>query len=534
MRQERQPVIEQEPLSTVQRDQLVKASTHLLGTYKSTEEFFEEFPREARILFDNLANEDRNEPWSTRFASLEKLFALWNIREVDDTLVNQILEVAYDRTHERHSHWENQSRKIASIRAGQSVETIDTIRRMLPEKPSFEDTKRYELFSVIEDAHHPLAHLIPKLGYEVETASVSKISYDKMNILDLLGFHTDQDIHNSPGLTEYAHGPFRNWQTASYSLGKFISVGAIDLYSAYGQSMHTNIGVVYNDGFPVLNRWLMATGWAYQPLFGTDTVNSRNFDMWIRPKEREEMYMESKEFRLIDYRSAVKHFRAAQLLAAGLEAFQNTQLCYYTSSSDLIYTQRRIGTLQEPDIAEMKRKPDISQKIDKTNLTPTQKRLAHIWYESTKLLKKGFSSVGLYDVWDQRVPLHEENYFAKQFTDVYPDKRWKAIREISSPDEITTKPVSIGGFKYPNIISFARHLANDTTQSIQTTLNHAEQQFNARVIQICRPMARDERNKMVNTLFRDYPCGFTPQTTMIEKHEFIANTFERLTREEEF
>ncbi len=242
--------------------------------------------------------------------------------------------------------------------------------------------------------------------------------------------------------------------------------------------------------------------------------------------------MESKEFRLIDYRSAVKHFRTSQMLATALNAYQQAQLAYFKGSPNELITQRKIKTLSEADIWEMKRKPEISRKIDQSPLTKTQKQLAHLWYESTKLLQKGFASVELDDVWRQYTPVSQENYFARLFAEVYPDSRWKATREISAPHEIVTTPVTLAGLSYPNIISFSRQLATDTVSGIEKVLANAEQEFNKRVIDIGNQTDITQRYQMLNALFRNFPCGFDQGTSITEKYQFILDTYHRVSDQE--
>jgi hypothetical protein len=532
MRQERETLIQKPRISPAEMHQLISVTNPIFTSLGNSKSFFEKYSVSARILVDELNIHNSDEPWSTRFDALENLFSTWEMREVDDTMVNDILNVLYDRTYPDSSQWETASRKTASIRAGQTYEVTKAIKESLPQKPSFEGSRREQEVSYDESIHNPLVHLTPMLGYEVETAMVKPMTQERMYILSFLGFHTDNDITSSQYLTEYAHGPFRNWKTASYSLGKFINVGAIDLYKAYGQSMHTNFGLTYVDGFPTLNRWLMAAGWAYQPIYDNKQVINPNYEMRIVRKTNKmtkELYMESKEFQLIDYRSAVKHFRASQMLATALNAFQMTQLQYYQGSVNRLFETRRIGTLCEPDIPQMRRKPDIAKRIEATRLSRTEKKLAHIWHESTRLLQKGFLSVGLDEVWGQTVPKQQENEFARLFSQVYPDNQWKATRELSQPHEISTTPVLVSGLEYPNIISFARHLATDTIASIELTLHEAERDFDKRVRDLVQTRDQTIRQRKMNALFELYPCGFTDDTSSFVKYEFLLDRYNQLT-----
>ncbi|MBP7119178.1 hypothetical protein KBA63_03745, partial [Candidatus Woesebacteria bacterium] len=90
-------------------------------------------------------------------------------------------------------------------------------------------------------------------------------------------------------------------------------------------------------------------------------------------------------------------------------------------------------------------------------------------------------------------------------------------------------PVLVSGLEYPNIISFARHLATDTIASIELTLHEAERDFDKRVRDLVQTRDQTIRQRKMNALFELYPCGFTDDTSSFVKYEFLLDRYNQLT-----
>ena len=204
---------------------------------------------------------------------------------------------------------------------------------------------------LLESEISPLRHLVATTGFELEFETPHQISTQVLRIADWLGVKSGTITPGHTRLSEVSPGPFNHYQTAQAVFWSLVQSEIIDLYSAWGQSVHFNLGLIDDDGFNLLVRWLQATGEAYFPAFydEPDGISAPYF--WPYPDSDLHFqrlvhnnvgygdYLEAKEFSLLTPKGMARHLRHGALLGTALKNyhfFASTDWCNRKHSFSLV------------------------------------------------------------------------------------------------------------------------------------------------------------------------------------------------------
>lgn len=439
--------------------------------------------------------------WANRIGLLAETLSRSGILGPEDEQINQVIwnrhiaelqqdPEGYQEWAENFSQRElgDQLRYFASVRNGMSLE-IDGIRqelkhtgvalrgreaaRKIKEKISRLDIKW------IESPHHPLNHLYPTIGYEVESSYPMDRDMRLYLFLNSIGFRKGAGGGASP--LEASPGPFYRPETATLVYLLWVQAGLIDFYREYGQTFHSNLGVHLEEGMPELVIGLMSTGFAWQPIF-EDPHNSSGRDTWSPriycnmgvARNHYDNYIESKDFDALTVSGTVNHLHLWSHLGAALKSYQKALLIlngfrfieefwsshHMTPAYATMIPALRQTALYPQAISEMK------------ELTADEKKLARVWQDYSLRLHLGFRSVGLDGIWvDSGIAARRMGI---QVLDVLPDI-WS--RYSKDPANVETRPVEAGGRRYANLVHFARSIAWQANGEAVQILKGAEKDF---------------------------------------------------------
>jgi len=477
------------------------------------EDFVKRYQVESSILYESVVDKysDAN-MWDQKIHRLDELLTHWGLN-VSDTKVNEILLDLYNRNvGTQHTLDTISPYDLAAIRNGQSYETFEAIRSILPQE-NRNNASIDKSIREFEHRHSPLRTIVPLTGYEIEIPyQFQVLTTDRVAILAALGFKTDLDIGGpSSGYYEMAHGPFRSYHSANEAFLRFARSGIINMYESYGQSVHLNIDVNRTDGVPELTRLLQTTGWAYHPskqwnymqlrdLFEPDSLRIYQ----KHSKATDGFYTEVKEFALQDVHGFLKHNKYSSLLATALSAYHRAQ-SLSKSSSDYIKTP------------EGKQLLDPEWIVTNSQLRSIDKKLALAWFAMSKVLNKGFTGRGMGNFLTPELHDVSNRIFTNEMSAVFGDSYPRWNRHSVDVHSIHTVPINVYGRTYPNLVSFSRKLAALTGSHIKQLLTNYMEEFRTDIEQYQSKGDYYMNSRGYSQFFRQYDCGVRQDAALSDK-----------------
>ncbi len=449
--------------------------------------------------------DDGDKNWETRLGLFAQVMEAAGVLGPQDSQINDVIWQEYLRSLQADPEaWGRFVQEYKAMSFGQKVQLtaslrnglihkVDKIRDLLKEEglapsgaeaiDSVEDLVERLKIDRIEHPSHPLAHLYPTSGYEVEFGQPANRLVNLYWLLDSVGFARGG---GGNGSLESSPGPFRRPETAAAIFLLWTQTGLFDFYREYSQTFHSNLGVKLMDEMPELVVGQMATGYAWMP-HRTGVPIDKKEDNWrlrIYLNQQENgtgPYREVKDFEVLTVHGAVRHLYFWSHLGCALMAYQKallewkgldweTRLARWSATGQTPGGCENI--LFDSMISDQKLKPARISQLK--TLTWDEKKLAYIWSEYSRDLHRGFAALGIEGVLQRKVPMETAKRFADMVDGVLPDV-WSRYEE--GRVKIQTHPLVVKDKRFANVVDFARTLSWQADHQVVTILKAAETDF---------------------------------------------------------
>lgn len=446
------------------------------------------------------------ESWETAFEVFGELTKKWGLAVSQKEIEDLMVEINAINQSQLSSDYDFKKRVMArkllapaekKIRESYVVEYPSKIDRGLMR---MDRRIREQKIDLLEDDRYVLAGLLPTLGYEIEHMKVGLPGF-YYDLISDLGWNKGMIIEDN--MQELSPGPFLNYKTAQYVFWNYWQAGFIDLHSAWGQSVHLNLGLKDMYGMIHFNRWLMATAWATFPkkleelslvddnFYPADRKDQKLRIFYKNKDIAGQQYIESKEFCLTTPRNFLKFLRVSQLLSAGLMHLQLAMTEYKIRTN---YSKSRsiFPRVEDEDWMNFDFETQ-AQAIKMSSLGDYQKEIALNYLIGAKVVEKGFVEHEVGGVISPFAPLEDVDRFMKSLRRVYPD-HWSWYMKTSK--ELVGEGFFVGKEKYPNMVNFARRIALRVSRRNEELLERAKRDF-----EIAAKVVLSEKDKMKRLIY---------------------------------
>lgn len=471
--------------------------------------------------------------WANRIEVLAKTLDAVRVLGPQDDQINQIVweryltalqqdPVAYQKFLDQFASWDlgKQLEYFAGVRNAYAQDA-DDIRDKLRKKGMAPSGKRaVEVVAEklrrqntewTESSHHPLNHLYPTIGYEIEHDLPMDRHEGIYYFLHQIGFRKGTGGSGAEG--EASPGPFYRPETAALVYLLWTQAGLFDFYREYRQTMHSNLGVHLHDGMPDLVLGLMATGFAWQPEFrDAAAIKRATWGLRIYSNMGEsavnhyDNYQESKDFDNLTVSETVSHLHLWSHLGAALKAYQKAllEVSGYLDHEDYFKThsiEPQYGRTL-PVLGDSTFDPRLI--VELGSLTVDEKKLARVWYDYSLQLHRGLTAVGLSRILDKS---EGNGALARRFgelvTEVFPDI-WSHYHV--APDKTLVRPFVIRGTKYSNFVHFARSIAWSANNQVRQIMRAAERDFQSGLFFWAQDLHQGLDSRFLTHMSQRFPC----------------------------
>ena len=354
---------------------------------------------------------------------------------------------------------------------------------------------------------NPTLALLPTYGFEVESNVAPGMSLGAFGYMDKYG---GLRLGGDPPM-EIAFGVFRHPFTAKTAFEDWVDADFLDLDHEFLQTFHDNMGVTSLELSAFRVRLLHATGYAYQPNFGSsaNTLHTLDFQQDDK-KEGYGFYTEAQEFDVVTKKGTIKHIHSSVMMGT-------LQLAYERA-------YRYKHSLRAKEISDLPLQSDgfmlTVGDIVKTGLSEEEKTLAIEFLSLMKGTRFAFRQIGLEGITKRSVQMPVARRYYKMIEEVYPDN-WS--RYTVNPKGVAGEAITHNGSTHPNVVAFAQDLCRGVNKTTYGALASHYGRFLTMLRQVNGEQRPGKRKFLQTKLFLEFPLG-------VMNEEQFEESFQRLKK----